>query len=344
MALFGKGPPRAGQAKGRACTKKNALKLIIVTIPLSVGLYLMLTALHYSARHRAALAGGGATKELKKTAREMPLEEITAARADLGGTKFIDERPWKDATPGWCADLIKEPRERVRGHGNCGQGPQGTVCSDGKPRFFGQENQDMWVWQNHFRHLKRPGTYLDIAANEPVEISNTFFFDRCLNWKGLCVEAHPKYIDNLVKMRTCSLVQTCVSNQKEKVTFVMYLGLSGIADTNKNTQILRTSPRMELNCVTTARAIDAGGMQHFDILSLDVEGHEHKVLEGIDWEKTRINVIIIESLQPHTETYLIKLGYRKLPVPVTAEEKGKEGALYQDAVFAYKDVVWGAPV
>lgn len=128
------------------------------------------------------------------------------------------------------------------------------------------------------------------------------------------------------------------------MSFVLYLGLSGISTTNKNSQIMKSSPRIELTCVPTSRAIDASGMHNIDLLSLDVEGHEHKVLEGIDWKRTRINIIVIESLQQKTETMLLGLGYRKLRVPETEAEKHVEGALYQDAVFAHKDVVWGAPV
>lgn len=67
---------------------------------------------------------------------------MAEARANLGGKSYIEERPWKDNAPAWCKQLIEHPRERVRGSGNCGQGGRfGTVCADGKPRFFGQENQ-----------------------------------------------------------------------------------------------------------------------------------------------------------------------------------------------------------
>lgn len=32
------------------------------------------------------------------------------------------------------------------------------------------------------------GVYVDVGAHEPLEISNTAFFDLCLGWKGLCIE------------------------------------------------------------------------------------------------------------------------------------------------------------
>lgn len=43
--------------------------------------------------------------------------------------------------------------------------------------------------------------------------------DRCLGWKGVCVEANPKYFDKLSKLRSCNLVKTCISDSNAEVTF-----------------------------------------------------------------------------------------------------------------------------
>jgi len=37
------------------------------------------------------------------------------------------------------------------------------------------------------------GTYLDIGSNHPLQRSNTYFFDKCLGWRGVCVEPNTKY-------------------------------------------------------------------------------------------------------------------------------------------------------
>lgn len=186
--------------------------------------------------------------------------------------------------------------------------------------------------------------YVDIAANEPVRISNTYFFDKCLNWRGLCVEANPQYLDLLTRTRSCGIMPLCVSNKMENVSFVLDSGLSGVYETNKNRRSKAVRPNTPITCVPTSHAVDAAGMHHIDMLSLDVEGHEYKVLEGIDWKRTTINVIVIESVSQATKALLSELGYRRAPMPVTKKDRKKEGNLISDIVFLRRDVVWGKPV
>ena len=37
------------------------------------------------------------------------------------------------------------------------------------------------------------GVYVDSGANSAVSLSNTYFYDKCLGWEGLCVEPLPQY-------------------------------------------------------------------------------------------------------------------------------------------------------
>ena len=188
--------------------------------------------------------------------------------------------------------------------------------------------------------------YVDIAANEPVRISNTYFFDACLNWRGLCVEAHPGYRDLLVRMRSCGVLPACVSDREENVSFVLDAGSSGVHATHKNARArsMNKSHSMRVSCVRTADAVEAAGFHLIDMLSLDVEGHEFEVLNGIDWARTRVNVIVIESLAEKTKALLHALGYRRADVPSTPEERAKEGNLFSDFVYLHPDVTWGKPL
>lgn len=187
---------------------------------------------------------------------------------------------------------------------------------------------------------------MDVAANFPIEISNTYFFDNCLGWSGLCVEAHPRYLGSLDRKRTCQILPTCVSDVDGiTVSFALYLGLSGIWDTNKNKiffQDRNVKPTMlELICTTLARSLKKHKVTKIDYLSLDVEGHELKALQGIDWDAVKISVITVEvtedSLLP-IQSFLESKNYvRHLP-------KGSAtGRLVEDLVFIHKDVVWGKP-
>lgn len=187
--------------------------------------------------------------------------------------------------------------------------------------------------------------YVDIAANEPVRISNTYFYDKCLQWRGLCVEANKRYFDVLKQHRSCAITPACVSDQVGNVAYYLRKGLSGVKATNKNNwDKLKESQIVNVQCVRTADALAAAGISEIDLLSLDVEGHEYNVLRGIDWERTRINVIIIETLSTETKELLHNLGYKKGVQPVLKSEKRKKGDIYRDYVYLHPDVVWGKPV
>ena len=54
----------------------------------------------------------------------------------------------------------------------------------------------MWLFDNIFKTYalqNKKGFYIDSGANEWRYNSNTFFYDVCLGWDGLCVEPNINY-------------------------------------------------------------------------------------------------------------------------------------------------------
>lgn len=48
-----------------------------------------------------------------------------------------------------------------------------------------QNKQDFWLFANYFYKMAgAPGVFLDIGGNDPINLSNTYFFETCLGWKG----------------------------------------------------------------------------------------------------------------------------------------------------------------
>ena len=52
---------------------------------------------------------------------------------------------------------------------------------------------------------------------------------------------------------------------------------------------------IEIHCGPLQHYLDALKIRHIDFWSLDVEGAELKVLETVDFDRTNIDVIIVES-------------------------------------------------
>lgn len=254
----------------------------------------------------------------------------------------------KQQVPEFCNRILANPKPFNRCHRkgdmSCRENPSETV-------MFSQFQQDHYLFTNHFKHLKRPGVYVDIAANDPISISNTYFFDRCLQWSGLCVEANPMYFEPLYRERSCQVVPTCVgSKEGELVEFGLDGGAGGVlGDTYKSTKRLqrlnRTIPSKPLRCTTMENVFDRNIVKEVDLLSLDVEGHEMEVLKGFGLDNVVVKVMTIEitgSDLVKIESFLNEKGYKRHYVNVPSLNK-KPGFLQEDAVFLHESVTFGKP-
>jgi len=172
--------------------------------------------------------------------------------------------------------------------------------------YTSQFRQDKILFNTLFRNRTHRGTYLDIASNHYKRISNSYFYDRCLGWQGVCVEPNPIYHDELQRLRSCELLPTCASNSTEEVeltlptdTWIGALGgINGGRMREYEKQIShkeRASVAKRMRCVRVGDELRRLGVRHVDLFSLDVEGHERAVLDGIDVCSVVITHIICEA-------------------------------------------------
>lgn len=245
----------------------------------------------------------------------------------------------------FCKQLRANPVPNDR---SCRRVGNNATCTNGEVRMFSQFSQDFYLYKHHFKHLKRTGTYMDVASNDAVGISNSYFFDRCLGWRGVCVEGNPRYFERLFRLRTCTLVPTCVSGfDGSTVEFGLMGGAGGIMDkTNKHMKVWAAERKqittLKERCTTMKKLAEREEMWEIDYLSLDVEGHELEVLKGIDWERMKINVITIEvnrESAPAIEKAMLELHYKRHH----AKLNPRNDILGSDVVYLHNDVEWGAP-
>lgn len=228
--------------------------------------------------------------------------------------------PWTVASTqpraSWCDALMRDPRPADR---ECSP-RQPSGCPEGvAPRFFSQFGQDEWLWSHHFRHLQRPGVFVDLATNDAISISNSYFLEHCLGWSGLCIEPNGQYHSRIIEHRSCELIPLCVANHSMTVSFIEAGGLGGIADSNKNVdgkhtwqKGVSTAPRRKITCTRLAQLLNRRGVTHVDYLSLDIEGAELEALHSIDWSAVQIDVISLEeeSDDRRATKFLTDMGYK----------------------------------
>jgi FkbM family methyltransferase len=172
--------------------------------------------------------------------------------------------------------------------------------------WFGQARQDEIVAR--LLRNKRDGYFVDIAANDAIRFSNTIGLERNLNWKGICIEANPKYWMGLAA-RDCQVVGAVVGNDREEVSFNFKNkalgGIVGNSFDNKNSlgrDIAVTVTLMEVfDRMQAPRVID--------YLSLDVEGAEGIVLQSSVLDGYRFRLLTIERPKDSLKQLLQEKGY-----------------------------------
>lgn len=177
-------------------------------------------------------------------------------------------------------------------------------------KYFSQCGEDAFLNDRYFKN-KRNGSYIELGAIDGVLFSNTKFFEDQLGWRGVLIEPHPIQFKSLVKNRPNNfLFNHLVSCLNEPQTFRYFesaieSAISGVEDTLAKSHIEAwfdspdlsnyTQNRIQIIPKTFTELLNGTPYTHFDLLSLDVEGHELEVLQSWDFS-IPIDVILIEML------------------------------------------------
>ena len=156
---------------------------------------------------------------------------------------------------------------------------------------------------------KENGFFIELGAYDGLTQSNTAFFEKTKNWTGILIEASRDRYEECVKNRPNSkCVNTaCSATDNASITFNHENGLmSKVVDDGVYSCDTSTLETILDNC-----EVD----RNIDFLSLDVEGHELEVLEGLNLCKYRPNYMLIELWDDNefdVKTLLYDNNYRCL--------------------------------
>lgn len=188
--------------------------------------------------------------------------------------------------------------------------------------YHSQCGQDRYINETFFKSYKN-GIFLDIGAHDGVRGSNTCFFEKELNWTGICIEPIPAVFELLKKNRNCECICGCISDEHDVVRdFILFPNrsmLSGLIhkfdpkrkDFIKKLMTLTPYEIIKVNCYNLNRILDQAHLNHINLLSLDTEGGELEILKNLDFSKYHIDVITVEDNYHNHEfvTFLESKGF-----------------------------------
>lgn len=227
--------------------------------------------------------------------------------------------------------------------------------------YQSQVGQDLFLNKWFFKN-RGPGFFVDVGAFDGISGSNTYYFEKYLNWHGIAFEPNPSAFEILSTTRSCHLIQGCAYHQDGEVPLLalseskqptgakqtapcsqlsmvfdsIHGGamLSGIPEHMNQLQWIKSIREpMKLNetvvtvpCHRIDTILNDFGVKIVDYLSIDVEGAEIEVLRGIDFDKVKVNIIGVEHNDRFGEVYdlLTRSGFEY------------QGLLFFDEIFAHK--------
>lgn len=190
-------------------------------------------------------------------------------------------------------------------------------------KYFSQFGQDRYIYETFF-HGKKDGVVIEIGASDPVEGSNSLFFEN-LGWKGVLVEPNLKDAELLRGQRALPVEGSAIYDKSGEFDFLLCDGytkvLSGILEEQNPYHLERirseiaqyggSSQVIKVNCITFSQLLEKYEISFVDYLSIDTEGSEYSILRSIPWEKCSPICISVENnyRESKIKGYLEDRGY-----------------------------------
>jgi FkbM family methyltransferase len=179
------------------------------------------------------------------------------------------------------------------------------------------DNEDTNIL-NYFKN-KKNGFYVDVGCFHPINRNNTYLL-YINKWRGINIDLSQFSIDLFNFLRPDDLNLRCVVSDKEqnvKVFFQKELSqLSTIEEDQAKKVFQGKIKNKEIKAYTLNQILDNSRYQNqeIDLLDIDVEGADYKVLLGLDFKRYKPKLICIEIHNKNVSDdkifkFLVNKGY-----------------------------------
>lgn len=171
------------------------------------------------------------------------------------------------------------------------------------------------------RKLSNPGVYVDVGAYHPIEHSVTYLL-YLRGWKGIAIDASSTTQNEFLKYRNKDDFFNCVVGGKDNLDVDFYVSEGVEGDRSLiNTKYPDNDDRyrkVTLKQRSINSILDDKNITKINVLNIDIEGAELEVLESLDFDKFRPDIVAVEihgndievCLQSPVAELLFSRGYK----------------------------------
>lgn len=181
---------------------------------------------------------------------------------------------------------------------------------------FSQFREDLII--EKYLNKSKNVSYIDIGSNHPVKFNNTYRF-YLKGGRGINIEPDGVLISFYKKLRPKDInLEVGVSDHSSFLIF--YRLLPDVSSTFSRIQAEREIKsgnkflsKEKVKVITLKNIFEKYlHAKYVDLISIDTEGFDLKVLKGNNWTRYRSKIICVENFEPKVRSFLKNVGYRQI--------------------------------
>jgi FkbM family methyltransferase len=176
------------------------------------------------------------------------------------------------------------------------------------PTIHSQAGQDAFIFAQFYNVLTAadfPKVFVDVGANHPRKFSNSLLFEEQLGFRTIAIDPLARHAESWRRDRGGATFVPVAVGARSGTALLhttgpgggddMYSTLAPNGTAGKVAHLGDRPVSVEVTVRRLQEVLEEHGITGVGILSIDVEGTEREVLEGIDLGRTGVRFMLIEN-------------------------------------------------